>query len=148
MMTITKKQFQNLILVQVLVLVVYVVASFFTTMLLPAELQTFVNASYERDLRVWDILLVVTALPFLAWVVYNLRALYTFKPHAPKHLLYITIVSAGFYLNIFEPLVFTNIDALFSDFLFVLTGFTLALVFFSNIALEFKTPVDTAEVTK
>lgn len=148
MMTITKKQFQNLILIQVYILIAYIAASFFTTMLLPAELQTFLNASYEQDLRVWDIVYMVTALPFLAWVIYNLRALYTFKPHAPKHLLYITIVSAGFYLNIYEPVVVTNVDVFFGDFLMLLTGFTLAMVFFSNIAQEFKTTVETAEVTK
>lgn len=146
MMTITKKQFQNLILIQIFVLITSVVAGFFTTRLLPVELQTFVNSSYEQDLGMWDMVMVSLSLPFLAWAIYNLRALYTFKPHAPKHFLYLTIVSMVFYLNIYEPFVFTNIDALLSDVLSLLSGFTLALVYFSNIALEFKTPVDAVEV--
>lgn len=147
MRTITREQFKKLILVQVLILVVYAFSSFITAPFLPAELQAYVNASMEGDLTMWEMAVVAFSIPFLIWVIYNLRGLYTFKPNAPKHLLYITIVSGLYYTNIFQPFVVTNLEAFFNDTLYILSGVTLALVFFSNIATEFKQPTEVTPPT-
>ncbi len=143
MRTVTKEQFQKLILAQVFILIAAICSTFFMTAFLPMELQAYINASMEGDLTFWEIAVLVPSLPFLAWFIINLRGLYAFKPNAPKQLLYITIVSGFFYVNIFEVFVVTNLEEFFNDVLFLLSGITLALVYFSNIADEFKKPIET-----
>lgn len=147
MRTVTREQFKKLILVQVGILIVYIFSTFFMTSFLPLELQTYVNATMEGDLTLWEIVVLVVSVPFLIWFIINLRGLYAFKPNAPKQLLYITIVSGLFYLNIFEAFVFTNLEAFFNDALFLLSGITLALVYFSNIADEFNKPIESTPTT-
>jgi hypothetical protein len=142
MRTITREQFQKLIIAQVLVLVVYIFLPFVTTSFLPLELQTYVNSTMESDLTVWQIIVVAFSIPLLIWAIHNYRGLYTFKPNAPKHLLYITIISGLYYVNVLEAYVFTNFESFFNDVLYILTGITLALVYFSNIADEFKKPAE------
>jgi hypothetical protein len=60
--------------------------------------------------------------------------------------LYITILSALLYISIPGAVVYTVIDSFFNDLLFLLAGFTLAIVFYSNIASEFK-KTDEVEVS-
>ena len=142
-MQITKSQFKKLIILQVSIFVAYIASSFFTLALLPAELQSYVESSAEKGLSTIETIVIVLALPLLVWAFQNFLALYQFRSYAPKHLLYITFISAIFYINITEAIVYTNVDAFFNDTLFLLTGFTLAIVFFSNLATEFKQPVST-----
>jgi hypothetical protein len=148
MRTVSREQFQKFILAQVFILIAYVCSTFFITSFLPIELQAYVNASMESDFTVWEIVVIAFSIPYLIWVVHNLRGLYYFKPNAPKHLLYITIISVFYYLNIFEATVFTSLEFLFNDLVFLLTGVTLALVYFSNIADEFSKPLDTTIATQ
>jgi hypothetical protein len=139
-MQITKTQFKKLILFQAVLFVVYIIASFFTPALLPAELQTYFDSTFEQDLSVLQIITAVLALPLVVWMLQNLVALYKFRSYAPKHLLYITLLSALLYISIPGAVVYTVIDSFINDLLFLLAGFTLAIVFYSNIALEFKKP--------
>ncbi|MBY0538118.1 hypothetical protein K2P47_01820 [Patescibacteria group bacterium] len=141
-MQITKSQFKKLILFQAVLLFVYVIASFFTPALLPAELQTYLDSVYEQDLSIYEIITAVLALPLLVWMLQNLVALYQFRSYAPKHLLYITMISVLLYISIPGAIVYTVIDSFLNDLLFLLAGFTLAIVFYSNIADEFKKPVE------
>lgn len=137
-MQITKKQFQKLVIFQALVFIAYVIASFFTPALLPAELQTYLDSTYEQDLSLLQLITAVLALPLVIWMLQNLVALYKFRSYAPKHLLYIILVSSLLYVFMPGAVVYTMIDAFLNDLLFLLNGFTLAIVFCSNLAAEFK----------
>jgi hypothetical protein len=138
-MQITKSQFKTLIVVQLVIGIGSAVLSFFTTALLPIALQTYVNESLEQDLSSYQIIVFTLALVVALWALQNLIALYQFKSYAPKHLLYITIISPVFYFGILDAVVYTSIDAYLNDLLFMLAGATLALSFYSNIASEFST---------
>lgn len=140
MRTVTREQFQKLIVAQALITILYIGTTFLVKPFLPLELQTYVNDSLEGEFTLWESAVLVAILPFLIWFIINLRALYAFKPNAPKQLLYITIVSVLFYSNFFEVFVLTNIEVFLSGALSFLNGVTITLLFFSKLLMNLKNP--------
>lgn len=140
-MQITKLQFKKLVMVYSIATILYFVTSFL--------LEGPVEESDELPTLVLVYGLAIIGL--MVWTVVNMHSLYNFKKFAPQHLLLISLVGLLVYLGDYYftvtsvitsvPVAYGFMDMLsyiFYDIGLFLSGAILALVYFSNIADEFK----------
>jgi hypothetical protein len=140
---ITRKQFRQLIIVQLCVVILAAIAPFAVGPLTSEGTKAILDMVAETPLTTYDIILGLVFLPLALWSAQNIFALYQFKSYAPKHLLYITVlgVIAGFFAYPVDVVVTFGVEDMFYYIFNMMAGATLALVYFSNIANEFKAPV-------
>ena len=145
---ITRKQFKLLIIVQFVFIVVAATSSFVLSPFASAEMKTLLDMYYEIPLNTYNTVMSLFLLPIGAWSLQNMIALYQFESYAPKHLLYITalMLIVGFAVMPLEIFPYFGIEKMLYYVADVLFGFTLALVYFSNIANEFKAPIESTLV--
>ncbi len=140
MITVTKKQFRQIILLQLVIIVVSVIIPFVIPSFLDGEAAEFYNNFSEAELNAISIVVGVLSIPFMVWAIQNTIAFYLFRPYAPRHLVYVTVI--GFVIGIaFDPLSIVPITSIESMIVYAYTllgGVTLALVFTSNVADFFK----------
>lgn len=142
-MKISKAQFRKLVLLEVMLLVVYVIGTFIDMTFLPEVFQNYLTAELESPYTPMDIGLSVLALAMLVWAVQNYYALYRFKSYAPKHYVLITLLGSLYYFATpLEPIVMTVAFSFVTDAWMLLTGFLIAVMFFTDLRLEFKKEIE------
>ncbi len=135
---ITSKQFKKLILLETLLVSLVFFSAFIPNRFYGDELQSYLN-SYGDDPGSWDLVLVLFAFIASIWTVQNLYALYKFKTYSRRHAVILTLLGSVWYLLYpLEPFVELGIPALLYDAAVLLWGFILALIYFTNIAENFK----------
>lgn len=152
-MTITKKQFKYLIVFNFSASLLAVLSSILVVYYLPKNIQDIINSPSVIP----DKYIIISGFGFLilgVWSLQNVVALYKFKSYAPKHFLFLTLISYVIYLlsACMHPLIFnvvTNVEAFFYMFSNIFSTAILIFLFFSNIANEFSVSksLDTVEVT-
>ncbi|MFM2423938.1 MAG: hypothetical protein RLZZ70_327 [Candidatus Parcubacteria bacterium] len=138
------KAFRRLIIAQAVLLILGILSAFIVPLFANKETLALYDSVLALPISGLDMFLYVILLPVLVWAIFNLFALYRFAPYAPKHLFYITTlgIGLGFFVAPFSLSAYFNIESMFYYIGSILSGVTLALVYYSNIALEF-TPKDT-----
>lgn len=144
-MKITKAQFKKLVLLEVALLIVYVVGTFIDMALLPEVLQNYLTAEFESPYTFMDIGLSVVALVLLIWATQNYFALYRFKSYAPKHYVILTLIGSLYYFMApLEPIIMTVAFSFITDAWMFLTGFLIAIMFFTDLRSEFGKKIETS----
>lgn len=135
--------FRKLIFLDVLILLLASISALidlnYYQQLYPETLQTYLEIFDDLPITTIDHMFGFTSVIFVIWAVQNLVALYRFKAYAPKHLLILTLIA--FVMSLVKPLapiVSISLWMTLWDLSTFLSGFMLALVFFSNISKEFK----------
>jgi hypothetical protein len=151
---ISISEFRKLIIAQGVLLVAAIASALVVPLMASEETVEIYDVLMDMPASVFDMILYVILLPILVWSIFNLFALYRFAPYAPKHLFYITVlgIGLGFLVAPFSLSPVFNIESMFYYVGSVLSSITLALVYYSNIALEFipketeETPATTDDV--
>ncbi len=147
---ITRKQFRQLIILQFLFLVLALITPFAISSFASETTKAIFDIIADAPFRTYDVIIALIVLPLGLWSLQNMFALYQFKSYAPKHLLYIIILGilSGFASYPVEVLPIFGLEDMFYYLINLCSGATLALVYFSNIADEFKPLVSQLIVVK
>ncbi len=148
-MTITKKQFRLLIVVQFVLIIVGLLVSALVPATFSGELLEQYNYFFEQPISTTTLILGFLMIPFGIWALVNMIALYQFKTYAPKHLLIITILGTVLSLSLepFGVYPMIGLESSIYTVVAMLAGATLALVYYSNAATFFLPPASDGEVS-
>lgn len=139
MKTITQRQFKQLILLQVAILVVAIFCGVFGEQFLPTVLQEYLQAESDAPVTTYQFSVGLVVIVIALWSLQNLVALYKFRKYARKHALVLTLlwpIIAVFMAT--TPLIYLQIEDVLYEMVATLWGVTLALLYYSNIAEYFK----------
>lgn len=139
MKTITQKQFKQLILLQVAIIIVAIYTGVFGEQFLPTVLQEYIQAQSDAPVTPYEFSVGLVVIGVGLWSLQNLVALYKFRKYSRTHALVITLlwpIIAAFLST--TPVIYLQIEDLLYEIIATLWGITLALAYFSNIAVYFE----------
>ena len=141
MKTITQKQFKQLILLQVSVLVVAIFCGVFGEQFLPTVLQEYLKVESQVPATTYQFLAGMVVIVVGLWSLQNLFALYKFRKYSRRHALLLTLlwpIIAIFMAT--TPVIYLQIEDVLYEIVATLWGVTLGVAYFSNIAAYFEPP--------
>lgn len=139
MKIITKKQFKQLILLEVAIGVVAILCGVFGEQFLPTVLQEYLQAESNAPITTYEALVGLMVIVVGLWSLQNLVALYKFRKYARTHALVLTLLWPIIaVLMATTPVIYLQIEDVFYGINAILWGVTLALLYCSNIAEYFQ----------